>query len=357
MSVRGIPMLVVGFATAASLTLSAPPVVETIVPPPPPPAPAAPLLPATAEDLSARIVPAVVTLTATDGWTGVAGTGIVLTPDGLVLTNHHVVSGADEITAISAATGLSYDVAVNGYDRVHDIAVVQLGSARDLPVATIADTEVPRVGSAVTAFGNSDGGGVVLATPGTIVATGRNVLVRDSIDGSRHRLTGMLQSDVAIRPGDSGGPLVDAFGAVVGVNTAGAVAEDPADTVPAPEAYAVPISAAMQIVDQIRSGTGGGTVHVGPTPLLGVTVTTVREDGQNRGAEVLWVSFDSPADAAGLDVGDVITSFDGKPVGSNNDLETLLTARHPGDTVEIGWQDKTGAAQTARITVESGPVR
>lgn len=354
---RGLSMLVVGLATAASLTLSAPTAVDTVVPPPPPPVPAAPPLPATAEELAARIAPAVVTITATDGWTGMAGTGIVLTSDGLVLTNHHVVSGADEITAFSAATGLSYDVAVNGYDRVHDVAVVQLGSARDLPVATLADAEAPRVGSAVTAFGNADGGGVVVATPGTIVATGRNVLVRDSADGSRHRLTGMLQSDAAIRPGDSGGPLVDAFGAVVGVNTAGAIAEDPAETPVAPEAYAVPISAAMRIVEQIRAGTGGGTVHVGPTPLLGVRVTTVREDGENRGAEVLWVSFDSPAEVAGLDIGDIITSFDGKPVASNGDLETLLMARRPGDTVEIGWRDKTGAAQTATLTVESGPPR
>ncbi|MGV9745936.1 S1C family serine protease [Rhodococcus zopfii] len=347
-------MLLVVAATAASLTLSAPAAVETVVPPPPSPVPAEP---PTAEELAARIVPAVVTLTATDGWTGVAGTGIVLTPDGLVLTNHHVVSGADEITAISAATGLTYDVAVNGYDRAHDIAVVQLGSAQDLPVATLADAPGPGVGSSVTAFGNSDGGGVVVAAPGTIVATGRNVLVRDSVDGSRHRLTGMLQSDAAIRPGDSGGPLVDAFGAVVGVNTAGAVGEDPADAPTAPEAYAVPISAALEIVEQIRSGAGGGTVHVGPTPLLGVTVTTVREGGEDRGAEVLWVSFDSPAEAAGLDIGDVITSFDGNPVASHGDLETLLMARRPGETVEIGWRDKTGARQTATVAVESGPAR
>ncbi|WP_068165206.1 S1C family serine protease [Rhodococcus phenolicus] len=354
MSARWAATLVLGFATAASLALSAPAVVETVVPPPPPPVAAEP---PTAEELAARIVPAVVTLTATDGWTGVAGTGIVLTPDGLVLTNHHVVSGADEITAVSAATGLSYDVAVNGYDRAHDIAVVQLGSAQDLPVATLADTNPLLVGTAVTAFGNADGGGVVVAAPGTIVATGRNVVVRDSADGSRHRLTGMLQSDAAIRPGDSGGPLVDEFGAVVGVNTAGAVGEDPADTATAPEAYAVPISAAMRVVDQIRSGTSGGTVHVGATPLLGVTVTTVREDGENRGAEVLWVSFDSPADAAGLDIGDVITSFDGKPVGSHGDLETLLMAHAPGDSVRIGWHDRTGAPQTASVTVEAGPAR
>ncbi|MFZ2527942.1 MAG: trypsin-like peptidase domain-containing protein [Rhodococcus sp. (in: high G+C Gram-positive bacteria)] len=356
MKTRTLATLVVGCATAASVALSAPSVVETVVPPPPPPIP---VEPPTADELASRIVPAVVTLVATDGWTGVAGTGIVLTPDGLVLTNHHVVSGADEITATSASTGLTYDVVVDGYDRAHDIAVVRLGSAQELPVATLAAAEAPPVGSPVTAFGNADGGGVVVAAPGRVVAIGRNVLVRDSADGSRHRLTGMLQSDAAIRPGDSGGPLVDAFGAVVGVNTAGAVEDEHTDPAPptAPEAYAVPISAAMRIVDQIRSGTGGGTVHVGPTPLLGVTVTTVRENGEDRGAEVLWVSFDSPADTAGLDIGDVITSFDGKPVVSHGALETLLMARRPGDTVEIGWRDKTGAPQSASLTVEAGPVR
>lgn len=358
MTARGRSILLVALATAASLLTSAPATLD-LAPPPPPPAAAPPPPPPVlaSEELTARIVPVVVTIDASYGWTGVTGTGIVLSPDGTVLTNHHVVSGADDITAVSPATGLIYDVEVLGYDNERDLAVLRLGAANGLPAAVLSET-LPEVGTKVTAYGNSEGGGVIVSTPGTIVALDRNVVVRDSTNGSRHRLTGMLQTDAAIRPGDSGGPLVDEYGVVVGVNTAGAVRPDDTARVSSEgEAYAVPITEAVTFVEQVRSGVGSESVHVGPTPRLGVSVTTARTDGRDVGAEVLYVSYGSPAYQAGLDAGDVVIAFDGKPVPSTSGLEELLLQHKPGDTVSIEWTTSSGETRSAEVVLETGPAR
>ncbi|SUE16827.1 serine protease [Rhodococcus gordoniae] len=357
MSGRGGSVLLVALATTASLVASSPVLVDIALPPPPPAPAAPPPTPLTADELVARTVPVVVTIDASAGWTGMTGTGIVLTPDGTVVTNHHVVSGATDISAVSGADGSIYDAEVLGYDRERDLAVLQLGTASDLPAATIADI-LPPVGSRVTAFGNSEGGGVVVATPGTIVEFDRNVVVRDATNGSRHRLTGMIRTDAPIRPGDSGGPLVDDYGTVVGINTAGAVQRN-TDTSPGtrPEAYAVPIAEAMTVVEQVRAGASEGSVHVGPTPRLGASVTTARKDGQDLGVEVLWVSYDSPAYRAGLDAGDVVVSFDGEPVSSTAELEQRLLRRRPGDVVSIEWTTESGEKRSTEIVLESGPAR
>ncbi|MBM7457987.1 S1C family serine protease [Rhodococcus coprophilus] len=357
MTRRGGSVLLVAFAVATSLLASAPEVIDSALPPPPPPVPAAPPAPLAADELAARTVPVVVTIDASRGWTGVSGSGIVLTPDGTVLTNHHVVSGATDITAVSAATGLIYDVEVVGYDSALDIAVLQLAAASGLPVAPVTD-DLPAAGTPVTAFGNADGGGVVVAAPGTVVAADRSVMVRDSTEGSRKRLTGMLQTDTPIRPGDSGGPLVDHYGAVVGVNTAGAIEDGPQEAADSPpEAYAVPIGEALAVVEQVRTGGGTDTVHVGPTPRLGVGVTTARADGADRGAEVLWVSFGTPAYDAGIEIGDVVVSFGGDRVSSTTELESRLRMRKPGDAVPIEWQDADGRTRSAEVVLEEGPVR
>lgn len=357
MTRRGGSVLLVAVAAATSLLASAPEVTDIALPPPPSPPPAAPPAPLTADELAARTAPIVVTIEASRGWTGMSGSGIVLTPDGTVLTNHHVVSGATDITAVSAATGLIYDVEVAGYDSARDIAVLQLGSASGLPVAPVANG-LPSAGTPVTAFGNADGGGVVVASPGAIVAVDRSVMVRDSTEGSRKRLTGMLQTDTPIRPGDSGGPLVDHYGAVVGVNTAGAIEDGPQEaTDTPPEAYAVPIAEALAVVEQVRTGGGSDTVHVGPTPRLGVGVTTARADGTDGGAEVLWVSFGTPAYDAGIEIGDVVVSFGGERVSSTTELEAQLRLRRPGESVQIEWQDADGRSRNAEVVLEEGPAR
>ncbi len=321
-------------------------------PPPPPPVPLDPAA------LSARIVPTIVTITATTGPLTTAGTGIVLSPDGLILTNNHVVDGARDVDAVAMATGAEYDTEILGYDRFRDVAVLRLVGADGLPVAPLGQSADLRLRDSVTAIGNAEGGGVPLSAPGFITGTDESVVARNSTDGTRNRLTGMIEVDADIRPGDSGGPLVDAFGQVVGINTAGntGMRPDPTEAttgiaVPI-ESYALPIDDAVAIADQIRSGRGTATVHVGPTALLGVAVTDV---GQSQdGAKVVAVGVASPADQVGIVRGDIIVSWDGRPVRSQTDLTVEMNTRKPGDRVDIGWLDQSGQRRTETLVLAEG---
>ncbi|CAG7589734.1 trypsin-like peptidase domain-containing protein [Rhodococcus opacus] len=354
---RAATVLAVATAVIGSLLLSAPPVREPgppaatvaqpAAPPPPPPVVLTPT------EVEATVIPAIVTLVADSGLVETAGTGIVLTPDGVVLTNHHVIDGALDISAVSLGNGAEYVADVLGYDSSRDVAVLRLQGAGDLPVATLAKDTTIGIGDPVTAVGNAEGGGVPVAARGFVTDVGQTITARSSTDGSRNRLNGLIQIDAAVRPGDSGGPLVDATAAVIGVNTAGNADSDPAKPAPAqPKSYAVPIDTAMTIVDQVRAGTTSATVHIGDTPLLGISVTD-----DDRGAEVLWVSIGTPADDAGIEIGDVITEFDGTPVGSSDDLSERMIARHPGDEVALRWFDETGRQRSTTIVLEKGPPR
>lgn len=308
--------------------------------------------------LAAAIVPTIVTLSAHAGPLTTAGTGILLSPDGLILTNHHVIDGAETVDAVAMATGVGYAAEILGYDRFRDLAVLRLTGADALPVAPLGRSADVRLADSVTAIGNADGGGVPVAAPGVVTGLNESVVARNAADGSRSRLTGMIEIDADVRPGDSGGPLVDAHGRVVGVNTAGntglrrPVADRPtADPVPV-ESYAVPIDDAVAVADLVRSGRGSDTVHVGATPLLGVAVTDV---GQvSDGARVVAVSYDSPAERAGIVRGDVVVGWDGRPIRSQTDLTVEMTARHPGDRVQIDWVDGAGQRRSASLVLATG---
>ncbi|MGA9872092.1 MAG: trypsin-like peptidase domain-containing protein, partial [Rhodococcus sp. (in: high G+C Gram-positive bacteria)] len=261
------PSLTPGVLDSLSGAPPGPAPMQAPLPPPPPP------VPLSTEQISAQVNPTVVTIAAEFGLYGVAGTGFVVGSDGLVLTNFHVIEEATEVTAVHMGNGLIYNASVLGYDKTRDLAVLQLATAADLPVASIGSSSNIGVGDAVTAIGNAAGQGVLVPAPGKIVALDRTVTAQSSVDGSRNELAGMIQIDADVRAGDSGGPLVDAFGNVVGVDAAGL--SDEARATQAPEAYAVPIDDAMGVVAQIREGVSGGTVHVGPTPYLGVAVQDV----------------------------------------------------------------------------------
>ena len=316
--------------------------------------------PLTLEDLSARVNPTVVTISATAGYSGVAGTGFVVAPDGLVLTNFHVVENATEISAVHMGNGLIYDATVLGYDKSRDLAVMQLISAADLPVVEFAPDSPPEVGDAVTAVGNAAGAGVLVPAPGAVTALDQQVRTRSSVDGSRNTLDRMIRVDADVRAGDSGGPLFDAWGRVVGVNTAGLSdeARTGSESRPpqAPEAYAVPITEAAAVLDQVVTGQSGGTVHVGPTPYFGVSVrdVSVFDNKPAMGAEVVTVATDSPASAIGLSGDDVIVAFDGADVGSSSDLAQALIGRHPGDVAVVEWVDPQGVRRSATTALTEG---
>lgn len=348
-----------GFASPLTPGVLEPGVLEPGVfepPPPPPPAIAAPPpAPLTPEELSAQVDPTVVTIDAEWGFSGVAGTGFVVDSAGLVLTNFHVVENATAVTAVHIGNGLIYDATVLGYDKTRDLAVIQLADAPELPTAPIGRSADVEVGDAVTAIGNAAGQGVLVPAPGKVVALGTTVTAQSSVDGSRNELTGMIQIDADVRAGDSGGPLVDAWGRVIGVDAAGL--SDEARLTRAPEAYAIPIDDAMAVVDQIREGRSAGTVHVGPTPFLGVAVRNVSAfggTGPSQGAAVASVQYDSPAERTGIVRGDVIVSFDGQPVRTSDDLASEMVERRPGDVVRLEWVTSSGIRQQKTITLETG---
>ncbi|RVW08362.1 PDZ domain-containing protein [Prescottella agglutinans] len=345
-------------------TLGAPAPTTVAVAPAAPPPPAVALAP---EELSNRVVPTIVTLTARSGLGTTAGTGIVLGArdprgsDAIVLTNHHVVDGGLEIAATSMRDRSAYAVEVVGYDSARDLAVLRLPGAADLPPARLASSESVRIGDPVTAIGNAEGGGVPVSAPGAVTRVGVTVMTRNSVDGSRNELSGLIEVDANVRPGDSGGPLVNAFGDVVGVNSAGNAVAPGAGPEPAPKptSYAIPIDAAMDLVEQVLSGRASDTVHIGPTPLLGVSVRDHRDQqtGSRSGAEVTVVAYRSPAEGVGLARGDVIVEFDGVPILSSTDLNLRMVALHPGDSVRLRWIDATGAERSGSLVLTEGPPR
>ncbi|MDJ0393723.1 trypsin-like peptidase domain-containing protein [Rhodococcus sp. G-MC3] len=333
---------------APGLLVETPAPAVVALPPPPPP----PLSP---EQIAEQVDPIVVTISADWGPTGVAGTGFVIAPEGLVVTNFHVVEQAAAVSAVHMGNGLIYDASVLGYDKSRDLAVLQLATASDLPVATLGASTELGVGDSVTAIGNASGGGVLVPAPGKVVALNKTITAQNSVDGSTNELTGVIQIDADVRPGDSGGPLVDAWGNVVGVDAAGL--SDDARQTQAPEAYAIPIDAAMAVVAQVRTGRSDGTVHVGPTPYLGVSVrdvSTFRSAGPSEGAAVASVEYGSPAMRTGLESGDVIVAFDDRPVRTSDELAEEMVGREPGDIVRLQWVTTEGDRQEQTVTLEQG---
>lgn len=320
-----------------------------------PPIQAAPTIPAPPLDPSAMVAqvgPAVVNIDAQMGYQSAvgAGTGIILDPSGVVLTNNHVIAGATGLTAVSVANGQSYEVDVLGFDRSHDVAVLQMRGADGLPAANIGNSSRVAVGDPVVAMGNAGGhGGTPSAVPGRVTGLNQTVSAADELTGSTETLTNMIKADTAIRPGDSGGPMVNAAGQVIGMNTA--ASDNYKFAQPGGEGYAIPIDQAMAIVGQIRAGVSSNTVHIGETAFMGVGVVD-----NNGGARVAQVLDGTPAAASGIAKDDIITSVNGRPVNSATDLTDVLDQCHPGDTVTLTWRNPVNGEHRADVTLVPGPV-
>ena len=301
------------------------------------PANAAPLLPLPRDAASASAVvgPQIVDIDAKLGFQSAigAGTGIVIDPS-VILTNNHVVAGATDLTARSIANGQVFPANVIGYDRQHDIAVLQLAGG-GLPVANIGNSGTVKVGDPVVSLGNAGGaGGAPSVEDGRVGALNQTVSANDALTGSTETLTGLIQVDANIRPGDSGGPTVNAANQVIGMNTAATANYH----LGRGQGFAIPINEAMAIAGQIRSGASSATVHIGPTAFLGVGVN---DAGGGAGAVVRQVIPTGPAAGAGLNPGDVINSINGQPVNSATALTNILDQHHPGDHVTVGLQGRS----------------
>ena len=288
-----------------------------------------------------------------------AGTGMVLTSSGEVLTNNHVINGATSITARDIGNGRTYQAKVVGYDHSHDVAVLQLQGASGLQTVTLGDSGSASSGQKVVALGNALGkGGTPAVATGHIARLGASITASDEGAGTSEQLTGLIHHNAGIQPGDSGGPLVNTAGQVIGINTA--ASQGTQFQGQQTQAFAIPISQAKSIAGQIEAGTSSTTVHIGPTGLLGVQIMSAGSAAANgiqtgAGANVAGVVAGTPAAGAGLTQGDVIVSVDGQSVSSPEQLQSALGQHHPGDSVTIGWQDQTGQTQSASVVLANGP--
>lgn len=269
--------------------------------------------------------------------TAAAGTGMVLTSSGRILTNNHVIAGATMIRVVVPNTTRRYAARVVGYDIADDVAVLQLRGAKNLRTVTIGSSATLRVGASVTAVGNSGGIGRLLSVHGRVIRLRKSVTVQND-SGERHRLTGLIETSAALRPGDSGGPLLDSAGRVVGIDTAASPFGH--------RAYAIPIASATRVTKQIVTGKASARVHIGATAFLGVQV---------QGTTVADVVPGSPAEAAGLKPGDVLISIGGKRVTGAAGITSAVLAHKPGQVVTVVYTDETGTRRTARVRLATGP--
>jgi S1-C subfamily serine protease len=326
-------------------------------------APAAGVAAPTAATASARAAVAtdsVVTIYTKLGYQNseAAGTGIVIKPSGLVLTNNHVIKGATTLRVTVVGTGRTYTGTVLGYSVSADVALLKLANASGLPTAAIGGAV--KVGTGVTAYGNGRGAGVATpAAPGKVRAVGQSITASDG-QGGGERLEGLIQTDVGLEPGDSGGPLVDANGRVVGMNTAASSGfrfnyGEQTST----QAFAIPIGRALGIVKQIQAGKSTATVHVGPTAMLGVSVRPPDFGGfggyDASGALVASVLPSSPAAKAGISAGSVITAVGSKRIDSPDDLSAAMLRLAPKKSVAITWLDELGRSSRATVVLIAGP--
>ena len=247
------------------------------------------------------------------------GSGFIISQDGYILTNDHVVDGADEIK-VKLSDGREFTGEIRGLDPKLDLALIKIDAGEDLPVARLGDSEAIKVGEWVMAIGNPFGLEQTV-TVGIVSAKGRVIGAGPYDD--------FIQTDASINPGYSGGPLFNMRGEVVGINTA-IVAQGQGI------GFAIPVNMAKQIIPQLRDE---GRVTRG---WLGVTVQALNKEladsfglDSTHGALVNEVIEDSPADQAGLKRGDIIVEYDGTRVDELNDLPRLVAATPVGETVRV----------------------
>jgi S1-C subfamily serine protease len=311
--------------------------------------------------IAAKVDPGLVDIHTTLGYQEeeAAGTGIVLTSNGEILTNNHVIEGATRISVTDVGNGKTYSATVVGYDTTKDVAVLQLHGASGLTTASL-DTATVSVGETVVGIGNAGGtGGTPSAAGGAVTALNQSITASDEGDGSAEQLTGLIKTNADIQAGDSGGSLVNSAGQVVGMDTAASAGFSFQSTGQSSgyEGYAIPIDEAVTLAKQIEAGSSSSTVHIGTTAFLGVEIDAAADGYGNlsSGATVAGVITGSPAEEAGLAAGDVITSVDGNAVDSAQALTSALEPYKPGDHLTIGWTDASGVTQTATIALSSGP--
>jgi len=330
---------------------------------------------------------------------GAAGTGIIISKSGLVLTNNHVIDQTTGLSATVVATGQRYPAKWLGYDKGSDVAVIQLEGAPALRTAPLGDSATVKVGDPVIGMGNAEGTGRITAAAGTITGVNQTITASDQgIGAAPERLTDMLQTDADIVSGDSGGPLASTAGKVIGMDTAASTGSIP--TQQQNVGFAIPIDKAMTIAHQIINGKAGSGVQIGASGFVGVIVAggangaqstqaspqaqlqqqEASQQGQfgisppngcvegdqavgvpasiapvQSGTLVLGVICGTPANQDGMAPGDVIISAAGQQVSSPASLMAILHSVRSGSTVKITWVTPSDQTMSRTLTVMAAP--
>lgn len=277
------------------------------------------------------------------------GSGVVISADGYIITNYHVIEGADALKV--TIEGAEYDAEVVGSDASSDIAVIKAKDVSGLKAVELGDSDNLTVGEWVMTIGSPFGLEQSVAT-GIVSATNRSTIMSSgsSLGSTSNRLyTNMIQTDAAINPGNSGGALVDSNGKLIGINTLITSSSGSYSGV----GFAIPVNYAVQLAQQIING---------ETPThaqLGVTLSTINASIAQRygfsvssGAYLSSVTDGSGAAQAGLEVGDIVTAFDGKQVTSASDLMLDIRSKNPGDTVTV-TVNRNGQSMDFQVTLGS----
>jgi S1-C subfamily serine protease len=283
-----------------------------------------------------------------------AGSGFIISDDGYVITNNHVVEGADAIS-VKFSDGTTEDATLVGTSAQHDVAVVKINDIHGATPLKLADTSNLRVGDDVLAIGNAlDLGDSPTVTLGIVSAKGRTIDTQGE-NGQTEHLEGLIQTDAAINPGNSGGPLVNANAEVVGINSAGVQGANNIG-------FAIDINSVKDVIEQLKQGKDVAASD----PFLGVGSASVSDlDEESRqqydvqvdqGAVITDVVSGAAADKAGVQVGDVVVAADGKPVNSAEDLRSAIQAKKPGDKLTL-TVNRGGTESTIDVTVGSRSVQ
>jgi S1-C subfamily serine protease len=313
--------------------------------------------PSDSASIAAKVDPGIVDINVDMSYQSLlgAGTGMVLSSNGEILTNNHVIEDATNIKVVDIGDGKTYSAKVVGYDRTQDVAVLKLSGASNLATVKIGDSSNVKVGTAVVAVGNAGGaGGTPSYAGGEVSGLNQSVAATDEANGSSEQLSGLLETNAEVVSGDSGGPMVNGQGEVIGMDTAGNASGGFQFQSPSNAGYAIPINEAVNVANQIESGTSSAEVHVGPTAFLGVNVSLATG---SSGAEIVGLVAGGPAENVGLGEGDVITSIGGVKVSSPMTLSTEILSETPGESVELGYLDTSAKAHSVSITLGTGPAQ
>lgn len=297
---------------------------------------------------AAVIAPSVVTISNTTAQGGDTGTGIIVSSDGEIITNNHVVEGSTDLKVRLAGATDAVKATVLSTDPGNDLALIKLVNAKGLTAATFADPASIAVGDTVVAVGYAlalDGGPSV--TSGIVSALNRTLT--DS-DGA---LDGLIQTDAAISSGNSGGPLINLNGQVIGVNTA--VYNSDGQTAANNIGFAIGVAEVERVVKILRSdASSGGTTSARTQGYLGIALGD-RTDG-GSGAVITEVQADSPAERAGLKVKDIVTAINGTTVTGQGSLIAVIRDSAPGDKVTLTI-DRDGTKKTLTATLVARPAQ